>query len=234
MTHPHPDPARLVEYALGQCDAPETERLEAHFTTCPDCRAVARGHLAALAAVALDLVPEPVPNAWRAELLEGLRPGTDVRPHGTRDPAPPRGPRRMVRRWGWVAAGVIALALAVTVPSAWDAYQDASAYRSVLALAAQPGARSLPLVDLAGRQTGIVVAVPSGVRVVYMNAAPPPGRVYQAWHVRPEGRRSLGVSGARLLEIEAGLPQPATIGVSLEPTGGSPQPTTPSLGRVTL
>ncbi|MER3537737.1 MAG: anti-sigma factor, partial [Thermus sp.] len=113
-------------------------------------------------------------------------------------------------------------------------YQDRLAWKRFLALASEPGARMMPLIDPAGRQTGWALRTAQGGVLLYLQTPPPPGRVYQAWLILPEGRKSLGLSPTRLLEITPPPPEGSRIGVSVEPPGGSPGPTTPSVGQVRL
>ena len=57
-------------------------------------------------------------------------------------------------------------------------------------------------------------------------AAPPSGRVYQVWVMSPSGARSAGLmSGAGTVLASAVRPGDR-IGITVEPAGGTSQPTT--------
>lgn len=65
-------------------------------------------------------------------------------------------------------------------------------------------------------------------------AAPPPGKTYQLWMIGPTGARSGGLltvsaSGSTSPVLAHGLGDAQTIGVTIEPAHGSPQPTTAPL-----
>lgn len=217
----HPDPDTLVALALDTLPEERREAILRHVRRCPSCRAVYRDHLEALGHLAAHQ-PLPIPPEWEDELRERLTPSPATRHPGL-----------LSRRSALVAAlGVILLSWL-----SWFGYrhhQDALAWRRFVALASEPGARMLPLVDPGGRQTGWALRTARGEVFLYLERPPPPGRVYQAWLILPEGRKSLGVSPGKLLEITVPLPEESWLGVSVEPPGGSAAPTTPSVGRVRL
>ncbi|MER3490116.1 MAG: anti-sigma factor [Meiothermus sp.] len=220
----HPDPDTLVALALDTPPEGEREALLRHVRRCAACRALYRGYLEALGRLQ---EPLPVPPAWEEELRQRLAP---------LPPASRKGPESLPsphRRWLlWAALGVILLGFLGV--GGHRHYQDALAWRRFVALASEPGARMLPLVDPTGRQTGWALRTAQREVLLYLQAPPPPGRVYQAWLILPEGRRSLGVSPGKLLEVSTPLSEESWVGVSVEPPGGSPAPTTPSVGRVRI
>jgi anti-sigma-K factor RskA len=70
---------------------------------------------------------------------------------------------------------------------------------------------------------------------------PPPGKVYQLWMVTPDAKVSAGLiklnsrgHGFALLGVPANVGQMQAVAITLEPEGGSPQPTMPIyvLGKV--
>lgn len=208
----HPDPDDLVRLALDLLPEGEQAGLRAHLRRCPACRAAYRAHLEALSA----LVPEaPVPPSWEEELRERLR-------------SRPRWERRRV-----LLLGLSALLLALLGSMGLRSWQRALAERRFLALAAEPGARLMPLLDPVGRQTGWALRTPRGEVLLLLKSPPPPGRVYQAWLIQDGHRKSLGLSPTPLLELGS-LPEGSLVGVSVEPPGGSPAPTTPSVGRTRI
>jgi anti-sigma-K factor RskA len=91
----------------------------------------------------------------------------------------------------------------------------------------------MPLLDPGGRQTGWALRTAQGEVLLLLKSPPPPGRVYQAWLILDGQRKSLGLSPTPLLEVGP-LPEESLVGVSVEPPGGSPAPTTPSVGRTRI
>ncbi|TMQ90125.1 anti-sigma factor, partial [Actinomadura soli] len=65
----------------------------------------------------------------------------------------------------------------------------------------------------------------------------PPARTYQMWWLGPTAPRSAGTlnpSGQPRPVVTAGLGNAQRFGVTIEPAGGSPQPTSPPLLTLTL
>lgn len=218
----HPDPDTLVALALDTLPEEQRETLLRHLRRCPSCRALYREHLEALGHLAALQQPLPIPPAWEEELREQLTPSAPVRRPG------------LLSRRQLLAAALGVMLLSFLGWFGYRHYQDALAWRRFVALASEPGARMLPLVDPAGRQTGWALRTAQREVFLYLQTPPPPGRVYQAWLILPEGRRSLGVSPGKLLEVMVPLSEESWVGVSVEPPGGSPAPTTPSVGRVRI
>ena len=95
---PHDELDLLSSYLDGEFDAPERARLDAHMTSCDECRTT----LTALQATVADLktLPEPVPSpqdswALRAAIRRA------------------RSPMRKWQRLGWASGAVAAAAIAV-------------------------------------------------------------------------------------------------------------------------
>jgi anti-sigma-K factor RskA len=78
---------------------------------------------------------------------------------------------------------------------------------------------------------GTVLVSPRDYALFILNTPPPAGKNYQVWGRVKDTVTSLAVSKDRLLEVNCkGFER---VGVSLEPAGGSPQPTKP-LGGILL
>ncbi|VCU54603.1 hypothetical protein TTHNP4_00010 (plasmid) [Thermus thermophilus] len=219
----HPDPDSLIALALDTLPEAQRKNLMAHIRRCSSCRETYRRHLEALAHLAQSQEPLPVPVEWEQELKERLR---------TSAPASLPSRFRAQRRAFLLVLGGALLGLVALW--AYPKYQDILAWRRFMALSSQPGARLMPLVDPAGYQTGWALRTADGGVVLYLKKPPPPGRVYQAWWIQGEGRKSLGTTPGRMLEVGVPLPEGSWLGVSVEPPGGSPSPTTPSVGRAQL
>ncbi len=70
--------------------------------------------------------------------------------------------------------------------------------------------------------------------LLVLNQNPPEGQVYQAWEIADGSPQSLGIWEGRVLNIEASLDQDSLFGVSIEPGGGSEQPTSTPILVVSL
>ncbi|MEM6431300.1 MAG: hypothetical protein AAF708_18830 [Deinococcota bacterium] len=105
---------------------------------------------------------------------------------------------------------------------------------------AQPGAVTQPLVDASGNSLGVLVRRNEGDVLVVLEAAPPRGQVYQAWQVDPnqtnsdQEATSLGTASERAFVVPEGTEIGASFVLTLEPEGGSSQPSTPFLTRLIL
>jgi hypothetical protein len=82
-----------------------------------------------------------------------------------------------------------------------------------------------PLLDANSVEIGTLARRPDNTLFVVFNAPPPSGQVYQGWEIAGE-IDSLGTYEGQVLEITEPLATGSTFGVTLEPPGGSPQPTT--------
>lgn len=171
---------------------------------------------------------EPVQDTGRAE-----EPGDRVVPL---DPARRRG-QQGGRRRSWLAA---AAAVVVVGVGAWGVSQtltpdgiDQVASAEDASEHAAPDTPGLRVITSASADRA-VLRLPTDL------TAPPAGSVYQAWFIGADGEvRSAGVLSDAALEDRSGLLEGAVSGatavaLSLEPQGGSEQPTTDPFAVVPL
>ncbi|MDL2345690.1 anti-sigma factor, partial [Deinococcus sp. MIMF12] len=123
-------------------------------------------------------------------------------------------PRRWPIALGLVAA--LALAFALLPRPQTDPLE---VYRTT------PGAVERSL-EAGGERVGTLVQLPEGRVYVHLSRTLPPERTYQLWQIQDGTPVSLGVFERGLLVT---LSPGATVAVSVEPPGGSPQPTTTPL-----
>ncbi|MDH6571468.1 anti-sigma-K factor RskA [Streptomyces sp. SAI-117] len=92
--------------------------------------------------------------------------------------------------------------------------------------------------DAQGRTIGVIASASEGRAVVTLSGydPPPSGRVRQLWLMRPDEQpRSLGLFAADTPLVASGLDKSATsLAVTVEPDGGSPQPTTQPVVQLAL
>lgn len=217
-----PDRDDLLAYALGTLSPAEAARVEAELDRDPALRAELRADLDALALLLDDLGPQaaPVPADAEQALLARVRAGG---PSGSGAAPAPLPPARPPRRWPVAVGLAAALALAFALlprpqPDPLEAYRTA------------PGAVERPL-ESGGERLGTLVQLPEGRVYVHLTRPLPPERTYQLWRIESGTPVSLGVFERGLLVT---LTPGSTVAVSVEPPGGSPQPTTTPLFVQTL
>ncbi|MCP2013975.1 anti-sigma-K factor RskA [Deinococcus sp. HSC-46F16] len=212
-----PDRDDLLAYALGTLSPAEAARVEAELARDPALRAELRADLDALALLLDDLDPAAVPLPAGAEdaLLARVRAEGGPVPHVAPAPLPPARPPR---RWPIAVGLVAALALVFALlprpqPDPLEAYLET------------PGAVERSL-EADGERVGTLVRLPEGRVYVHLSRPLPPERTYQLWRIENGTPVSLGTFERGLLVT---LAPGSTLAVSVEPPGGSPQPTTPPL-----
>lgn len=231
----------LAAYALGALDPEEAAALEQHLQGCESCRAelasyqrVSSGLLAALPARA----PRPAARRSLEKRLAGARSRT--RPQ-------PRFSLGQLAFGALLAALVVLNGVMVSQVSALRTEQaELLAQRqtdaTVLAMLAYPTTKTMAF-DQNGVSGSLLIDQKRELVGVFAwhLTKPPEGKTYQIWLIDQQGRRTSG----GFLQPEAGYPfvtgivwspQPLAdytgIGVTLEPSGGSDQPTGPRVLRV--
>jgi anti-sigma-K factor RskA len=232
-------------YALDAIDDAEERRLfEAHLAGCETCETELGEFRATTARLAMAAAEAPPPRL-RAQVLADIRNVRQLPPAPQRRPASPRRAAavRPIRPRRWrrgVAAGLAAAACLVTAASVGVAVNERqrverseSAYRDVASVLSAPDARSATG-RAAGGGTVTIVASASRGRVVVASAGLrtlPSSQAYQLWLIDAAGPRSAGLlPGDRSRAVVAGTWRPTDkLGVTVEPAGGSAQPTTTPL-----
>jgi anti-sigma-K factor RskA len=217
-------------YALGAIDKDERRQVEAHLRSCSACRAL----LADYQAMSDDLLyATPMTTAplyLRSQLRRQVTP--TGRPQGL---------------GAWLAhlraAPALGLAvLAVLLLAITNVY-----WIGRVTQAEQQAGVVARLIQTPGITLEISNAVPQGYGVVYLDRAGrtallcvydlpslPAGKTYQVWLIRDGQRESGGLFqvsadgyGALLITAPRPLRDYNGLGVTIEPAGGSPGPTTP-------
>ncbi|ULH15735.1 anti-sigma factor [Deinococcus sp. KNUC1210] len=254
-----PDSDTLMDYALGFLSPEEAARVEAALEHSPTARAELEAYLNGLSDLVLDLPPEPLPVGAEDRLLARLNaelPDTPALPPqlapavtsaaqvSTVQGSPvvetvgldgleeesvvtpgaiPLPPRRNLLYPLLGAAAVVVLLVAVLPGLRGTTADQLATYR------AQPGAVSSVVTAPTGQPIADVVRLKDGSAYVQMSAtvALPGGKVYQAWKIVDKKPVSLGLFTGR--GFIAKLPVGTVFAVTLEPVGGSPQPTSSPL-----
>lgn len=237
--------AGALAYAIHALDAEEQQEFEAHLAHCSSCRDEVDATREAMGLLSDDLAVDPPPGL-RARVLEQVaaeattgagqdaserpaRQDASVTPLASRRSAAQERAARTPSVGRWLAAAAAAVVLAGGV---WGISQtlDPDPTREVL----QADDASEHTADTESGPVAVTVSDAAGQAVVQLPgdfAAPQAGQVYQAWFVGPDGSaRSAGLltaeavsQGRSLLE---GAPEDAVaVGLTVEPEGGSSQPT---------
>lgn len=211
-------------YAVDAVDDIERASFERHLASCPTCRAEVAS-LREASALLADAATTTPPPELRDAVLSGI---TRVRP------LPPVTVGGPVHRRKWFPALVAAVVLAlvgvggaVWQPWSDDASQTLSATDQVLQdPEAQQVSQTLP-----NGATATVVRSPKEHRAVLVTEdlpEPPAGKVYQLWLQTPsEDMVPAGLmpAGGSTALLDGNADDAIGVGLSLEPAGGSEQPT---------
>jgi anti-sigma-K factor RskA len=244
-------------YALDALEPAERVRFEKHLKKCDRCTAEVRALTEDAVRLAWSTATPP-PVAMRDRVLAAVR-TTPQRPGPIRERAPQLPPHV----WGSVpppsrahaprrrplfvpfATATAAAALVVASLFAVQANQtqgkldaERTQAREIAHVLAAPDARATSGADTQGRSIGVIASASEGRAVVTLSGygALPSGRVHQLWLMRPNVQpRSLGLFKDDTPLVATGLNKSATsLAVTVEPDGGSAQPTTQPVVQLAL
>lgn len=220
-------------YAVDALDDVERARFEAHLRSCPDCQVEVETLRETAAALAVDPV-EP-PARLRAEVLAGIESIRPLPPLIDRDQ--PAAPRR--RPWYTttgpllVAAALVLVALVTTVAlRPWaDDTEPAPELTATERVLEAPDAEKVAQEFPDGSVATVVVSRSEGRAVILTEdmALAPEGKVYELWlstdgvDMIPAGLMPDDGDATVLLEGDAS--DAVAVGITVEPDGGSPEPT---------
>ncbi|MEW2635316.1 anti-sigma factor [Streptomyces sp. NPDC048389] len=233
-------------YALGALEDDERGAFEDHLQACEACRLEAAEFEATAARLAA-AVAQPPPTAAKAQVMAAI---DGVRQLPPRIPAPAAAPAL----GGLLRRKALPLAMAASVAAAvlggatvWQlqngqelkqqARQAQQQLDAVSAVLAAPDARAVHGRAANGALTTVVASERQN-RAVFTAAnlpAPGAGKTYQLWLDHDGTMRPAGLIHGDGTVILTGNPADAgAVGLTLEPAGGSPQPTTAPLLLMTL
>lgn len=227
----------VAAYALGLLSRSEAETIANHMQTCEQCRDEYRFLAPVVTAVAYSAqaCSEASEGAVPSPLLKA-RVMKRVRAEATR--------RMQPRVWPAYAVAAACLAIALLTGLA-----DLSLERQLERDRAQSAVQAQTLADLTApdsqrrRFAGGEVLVHGERLYLAMHALPPPppGRVYQAWTlakgakiVAPSVTFEPAGGGVAVVRLPEAATTIAAVAVSVEPEGGSKQPTTKPIALVRI
>lgn len=215
-------------YAVDALDPEERELFERHLAGCAACQEEVDS-LRAAAAELSALVETAPPPALRDAVLRQVSTVRPLPPLPTdRAPVAPPIP---LRRRPWLLAAVAAALVAVGALGIWRAVDTTPPPTVAQQVLDAPDASRVAH-QLPGGATATVVRskdVGKAVLVASRMPAPPAGKVYQLWlqddagTMRPAGLMT--GSGDQIVVLTGDARDAAGAGITIEPTGGSPQPT---------
>ena len=235
-------------YALHALDEEERGRFERHAVDCEACAQEVRELTATAARLGLAEAAVPAPEL-RTRVLRHI---TTVRqePPRAAPPSPPpvRNLRRAARTRGlsrWVLAACVAAAAAFGGTAVWQhdrarearnqAREAERRTADLAAVLAAPDARSRTA-KLAGGASGTVVVSAGRDEAVFLSsgmAKPPSGKVYQLWLNDAGTMRSAGLMDphrtSEAVLLDGKVTRASGMGITVEPAGGSPRPTSAPL-----
>jgi anti-sigma-K factor RskA len=223
-------------YAAHALTADERERFERHLRECADCAQEVRELLettALLGTAAATPVPLQLFDRVMAEVgrTRQVPPVIPLRLPG-RPAGAPAGSDRRFRRWAVSVAACLAVLAIGLGGFAFQAYRDARVSEQLnermAAVLTAPDAESVTVSSGGGTAT-VVVSRHREQLLVISRGLPraPANRTYQAWMIGPSGAKSAGLMGpsGRTPLVLPGPGDANAVGVTIEPAGGSVQPT---------
>jgi anti-sigma-K factor RskA len=223
-------------YALDALDASEAAGFERHLDRCPVCAEETRGLAETAARLAMATAIEP-PSGMRQHVLDAATrtrqlppPGRTLIPLGSLRSRSRRVPT-IITVTTMAAAIVVLLVLQVTT---WHQLQDTrSGSSAIAAVLAAPDARLETSIASTGGTVTAVISSRDHEAVITTTGMPaqPDNRVYQLWVISSTGARSAGLlpasrSGATTPVLAVGVQAGDSLGITVEPAGGTTRPTT--------
>ncbi len=211
-------------YALDALDADERDAYEAHLAHCERCRADLAWLSDTSGLLAYPAAGPAPPPGLRARILDAAS--------AERANVVPLHRRRELVSWavaGVAVAAAIALGVwASSLSNRVDSQRSAlAAQRQAARVMADPGAQRIPLKG----HTGTLVISSTGdaaVAVTHLPAAPS-GKTYELWVIphggAPKPAGFLRGSGDVAAAVTLRVPRAGTVAATVEPAGGSAQPT---------
>ncbi len=229
------DPHTLVgPYVLDALPHEERDAFEGHLEMCSDCRAEAKGLLAA--AAHLGQAAAVVPSLdLRDRVLAQAAQTRQVPPGGHRvDIAPPR------RSWPMALAAAAAIAVVVALGAlVLQADHRADQAEQVAAIVSSPDAQAVEMSAGDAGSMKLVVSKDHGGSVIVADdmADPPTGKAYALWfqvdgEMQPAGTFAPDTDGQVRQTVED-VPVDV-VGVTIENAGGAAEPTLPIIASGTI
>lgn len=233
-------------YALDAVDDIERARFERHLSDCADCEREL-GELRQTAALIGAADVTDAPTSMRSAVFDRIAQTPQALPSDSSERSPERIRKSSlaVRLLG-AAAAVLAIG---TVGFGAVAYQQSQRVDTITAEASlvnrvlsAPDAVTKQMPLTGGATTTIVYSQSQGQAVMVATNVPalPDGQTYENWTLtaggdaRPAGTWVPQANGSAAVPIQGDLASAAAVATTVEPAGGSAQPTTKPIGSVLI
>jgi anti-sigma-K factor RskA len=245
---------QLAAYAVDAVDPDERQAVDAAVAADTALAAELRAWLEVAGELGAAVAEDPPPGLRQAVLAAAAAtpqeaPGAAPAPRRTARPVPdeptstprPPAPRRRARvRAGLALAAAVAAVAAVGAGTvAWRAGQQndrlAAEQAAITEVLTAPDATTASGDAAGGGRGTVITSAEQGQSVFVAQDLParPDSQTYQLWLIGPDGAASAGLVDPAGGDVTRVLDTPAgdvtTVGLSVEPAGGSPQPTDPVL-----
>ncbi|MFH9015402.1 anti-sigma factor domain-containing protein [Streptomyces sp. NPDC017943] len=233
-------------YALHALSDDERALFERHLNACPSCADEITEFTATAAKLAAAVAVRPDP-AMKRQVQQRVTTVRQVAPHVPRTPSAARLRRRLSPL---VLAACLAAAAALGGVAVWEhdraedaVAQEEQARRQADELATVLGAadavsRRVPLQGGASAALVVSRAHDKAVLVAADMAAPPDGKVYQLWYDQGGTMRPAGLMDSdrtrQAVTLSGSANAASAVGITVEPAGGSPRPTSAPVAVVDL
>ena len=213
-------------YAVDALDDLERARFEQHLADCEDCRAEVL-ELRETAALLAETTAVTPPAALRASVLAGI---SQVRP------LPPEVPVRSEvtsRRWFPLLVAAALVLIAGIGAVAWQPWATPDGSLTAAEQVLQAGDAQNVSLDVGDSGRATVTRSKSQDRAVIVTedmSGAPDGKVYELWLMSPDGKFAkagyMSDAAEQTVLLDGSASDAAAVGITVEPQGGSEQPTT--------
>jgi anti-sigma-K factor RskA len=230
-------------YAIDAVSDEERERFERHLRRCQQCETEVREMRATATMLGLAAAEAP-PAQMKARVLTAASRTRQLAPETEPVRVRPTQPRWRLAVAGGLAAACAAVAIGLGFGLANANHQLGQAradQHAVAAVLAAPDARILSTSSTTGGEATLVVSTQLK-RLVFVTSDLPAlsdARVYQLWLIAPGRTTSVGLlppaeHGQTAPVLATGLGPGDKIGLTVEPAGGTTQPTTTPIVLIRL
>lgn len=225
----------MAPYALDALDRDERTRFESHLDQCVDCQVELDGFVATAVRLG-DAVNQTPPAALRARLLSEITRTPQERPVVTAL-AQRRGLRRTLPRLAVAAAFIIgAVGTGGFVVERQNAAEEHDQNVAISSVLGADDVASEAKTFSTGGSVKLYSSASADSAVIIAKRLPSPGKgkVYQVWMINKSGPTSQGTFETGGQMIMRGVAGADRVAVTVEPEGGSTQPTTAPVATIAV
>lgn len=225
----------MAPYALDALDPDERDRFEAHLDQCVDCQVEIAGFMATAVRLG-DAVSHTPPPALRDRLLAEISTTPQQRPIVS-SLAERRTLRRTLPRLAVAAAFLIgAVGTGGYVVERQNATQEHDQNVAISSVLSADDVSSQAKSFSAGGSVKLYSSASADSAVIIAKGLPKPadGKVYQVWMIDSAGPTSQGTFHTHGQMIMKGVAGADRVAVTVEPEGGSKQPTSAPVATIAV